>query len=65
MIPGSIDLKNLDAITLKIQYVLEEFSACAAIDTIQTEKMTIALLINRKADELELKGESWPERDSE
>jgi hypothetical protein len=63
--PESIDLKNRDIITLKIQYILEEFSACAAIDTLQLEKMTITILVDQLAGELELKGEYWPERDSD
>jgi len=65
VIPESIDLKNPDALTLKVQYVLEEFSACAAIDTLQRENMTLTILPDQNVGELELKGEFWPERDSD
>lgn len=65
VIPGSIHFKSPEAVTLKISYILEEFSACSAIDTLQKEKMEITILIDQLAGELELKGEYWPERDSD
>ncbi|QNK61206.1 hypothetical protein H7F33_11545 [Pedobacter sp. PAMC26386] len=65
VVPDSIVFKSLDFMVLKLQYVLEEFSACSAIDTLHLEKMTVTVGIDEKARELELKGEYWPERDSE
>lgn len=62
VVPDSLS-NNVGVITLKIQYVLEEFSACSAIDTLQKEKMTVTVYLNEKAGELELTGEYWPERD--
>ena len=64
VVPGSIS-ESLQVITLKLQYVLEEFSACSAIDTLLHEKMTVTVHLDKNAGELELKGEYWPERDSD
>lgn len=64
VVPDSIS-ENLQVITLKLQYVLEEFSACSAIDTLLQEKMTLTVHLDKNAGELELKGEYWPERDSD
>ncbi|MBB5634899.1 hypothetical protein HDE68_000784 [Pedobacter cryoconitis] len=63
VIADSIHLNIPEVITLKIQYALEEFSVCSAIDTLQLEKMTLTMLIDQKTKELEIKGEYWPERD--
>lgn len=62
VVPDSIS-NNAELTTLKLQYVLEEFSACSAIDTLQQEKMTVTVHLDEKAGELELTGEYWPERD--
>ncbi|KIO74663.1 hypothetical protein TH53_25105 [Pedobacter lusitanus] len=65
VVPDSIDLSNPEIIRLKIQYVLEEFSACSAIDTLNKERMTLTIFIDQLTGELELKGEYWPERDAD
>jgi len=65
VIPGSFQFKSAKVINLKISYILEEFSACSAIDTLQKENMEVTILIDQLAGELELKGEYWPERDSD
>lgn len=62
VVPDSLS-NNAGVIILKLQYVLEEFSACSAIDTLQQEKMTLTGYLDEKAGELELIGEYWPERD--
>jgi len=64
VVPDSI-FNNHGVTTLKLQYILEEFSACSAIDTVQQEKMTATVRLDEKTAELELTGEYWPERDSD
>lgn len=62
--PGSFSSK-LKLITVQLQYTLEEFSACSAIDTLAQEKMTVTVHLDEKSTALELIGEYWPERDSD
>lgn len=59
IVPGSINFTPDASVSLKLEYVMEEFNACSAINTEQKEKMTIT--IDREAGVLTLKGESWPE----
>jgi len=60
--PGSMLVKDHGAVSLRLQFVLEEFSACSAIDTEQKDKMTITVSPDLENGVLDLKGETWPER---
>ena len=57
--PGSIVITSSGLITLKLEYVIEEFNACSAINTEKKDRMRAT--IEREAGTLLLKGESWPE----
>lgn len=59
VIPGSITVDVEDGISLKLEYVMEEFNACSAINTEKKDRMRAT--IEREAGTLLLKGESWPE----
>ena len=61
LIPESIVLKDPEAAILTLEYLMEEFSACSAIDTEQKDKMTVTVNADPAAGMLNLKGETWPE----
>ena len=51
-------------ISLKLEYVMEEFNACSAVDTLKKDKMTVKISQDHTGD-YQLTGENWPERDGE
>ncbi|SEA42750.1 hypothetical protein [Pedobacter hartonius] len=59
--PGSMVIKDDGLTSMRLEYVLEEFSACSAIDTEQKDKMTVIVYLNAETGVLNLKGETWPE----
>jgi len=61
LIPGSIHFDEQGVITLKLEYVMEEYNACSAINTEQKDKMTVTINADQEAGSLSLKGENWPE----
>lgn len=48
---------------LKLQYILEEYSACSAVDTLQQERMNFMITPCTDGTVLNLRGENWPQRD--
>lgn len=62
IVPGSITVKA-QVITLQLEYVMEEYNACSAVDTLQKQRMTVSVIPDAGSANLELKGEYWPERD--
>jgi len=61
LIPGSINFDAQGSITLKLEYVMEEYNACSAINTEQKDKMTVTIDADQETGSLNLKGENWPE----
>jgi len=61
--PGTITFTSPTSVTLKLEYVMEEFNACSAIDTEKKEQMTVSAELNIKESLFNLKGEYWAERD--
>jgi len=49
------------SITVEINYSIEEFNACSAIDTEDTKHMHVTVQINQEEGSLQLIGEYWPE----
>lgn len=60
VIPGSITIQEVSPVTLKLEFVKEEFNMCSAIDSVVTDKMAITVSIDRSSGVLALKGETWP-----
>ena len=63
VIADSINLKDALSISLRINYLLEEFNACSAVDSENKEKMPVTVHIDQAAGSLKLTGEYWPELD--
>jgi len=61
--PASISLLNTGSVNLKIHYVLEEYSACSAIDTEEKEIMSVTVTLDARGDVLNLVGAYWPSLD--
>jgi hypothetical protein len=61
VIPEAVVLKDSATAVLDLKYVIEEFSACSAIDTEQKDKMTVTVTVCPETGVLNLKGEVWPE----
>lgn len=61
VVSDSIVFNNTQDIHLKLQYVIEEFSACSAIDTLQQENMKFTAVADLENEQVHLKGEFWPE----
>lgn len=59
--PESIQFESSGAAKLQLEYVMEQFNVCSAIDTEQKDKMTITVNTDAEAGVLSLKGEIWPE----
>lgn len=59
----SINLKDALSLSLRINYLLEEFNACSAVDSENKEKMPVTVHIDETAGSLKLTGEYWPELD--
>jgi hypothetical protein len=62
IVPGSITLKG-DITALKLAYVMEEYNACSAVDTVQQQGMSFTITPEDDSAILHFKGEYWPERD--
>lgn len=52
-------------IALKLEFVMEEYNACSAVDTINTGRMGVSIYCDLDTAELLLTGEYWPERDAD
>ncbi len=63
VIQGTIQFIGADSIKLQLEYEMEEFNACSAVDTLNKGKMTVSIDCNLTAEELNLSGEYWPERE--
>ncbi len=57
----SIKFEDSGAVKLQLEYVMEQFNTCSAIDTEQKDKMTITVNTGPEAGILNLVGETWPE----
>ena len=57
----SVKFEDSGAVKLQLEYVMEQFNACSAIDTEQKDKMTITVNADPEAGILNLVGETWPE----
>lgn len=62
IVAESIVVKG-DTITLKLEYVMEEYNACSAVDTLQKQRMTFSIAPEHDFTRLHFRGEYWPERD--
>jgi hypothetical protein len=60
-VPGSISIQGKYVITLRLEYIKEEYSACSAIDTVLKDHMTVTVNADPEAGLFNLKGENWPE----
>ena len=60
---GSVEFITANEVSLKLLYVIEEYNACSAVDTLNKEKMPVKAVIDAKKEELNLTGEYWAERD--
>jgi len=63
VVPDSIVLTIPGAVNLKVSYVLEEFSACSAIDFEDKEEMPVTVEIDVDEGLFKLTGEYWPSLD--
>jgi len=61
VIPGSITINDAGLINLKLEYVIEEFNACSAIDSQKREKMVVTIDSTTNKGVLNLLAENWPE----
>lgn len=60
---GSLEELRKNEYHVQANYVLEEYSACAAIDQVDAEKMRLSVYLNQEAGSLEVKGIDLPERE--
>lgn len=63
VVTGSIITENLQSIAFKLEYTIEEYNACSAVDTDQKAKMNMTAAIDSDAGLLIIKGENWPQRE--
>ena len=61
VVPGSMVIKTETELSLKLEYVKEEFNACSAVDTELKETMTVTVYSAIDPGILTILGESWPE----
>lgn len=61
VVPESIVFNNAGDIHLKLQYIIEEYNACSAVDTLKQENMKFTAAVDLENAKLHLKGEFWPE----
>jgi len=64
MITDSISFNGSSDMSLRLEYVMEEFNACSAVDTLKKDKMTVKI-DQEQTGAYRLTGEYWPERDGE
>lgn len=62
-IPDTVRFGEANSITLQLEYLMEEFNACSAVDTLNKGKMTVSIYCDLSTGELNLSGEYWPERE--
>ena len=65
VLPGSLEWSGPTAAGLILQYRIEAFNVCSAIDTEAAEKMRFSAVLDFEKKELLLTGENWPERNGE
>ncbi|MBB6502426.1 hypothetical protein [Pedobacter cryoconitis] len=65
VMPESMSHTPLGLITLELSYQLEQFNVCRAIDAVRREKMVVSVFVDQQRGELELRGEYWPERETD
>jgi len=63
IIPGTMQLNGINGVGLQLAYLLEEFSACSAVDTEDKEKMPVTVTVEDDGAALSLTGEYWPSLD--
>lgn len=61
VVPGTIQHQRPEQITLRLEYVMEEFNACSAVDTLRKDKMSVSIYAD--GDGVKMTGEYWPERE--
>jgi len=61
VVSGSTILKTETELTLKLEYVKEEFNACSAVDTELRDRMTVTVYAGTDSAILTIQGEYWPE----
>lgn len=63
VVDGTLHFDGQMDVKLKLEYTMEEFNACSAVDTLNKQKMTVGIDFDLNAAELSLTGEYWAERD--
>lgn len=63
VIAGSASSLDNATVSLKISYVIEEFSACSAVDIEDKASMPVSIATDKENGELTLTGEYWPSLD--
>ncbi|MNR41580.1 hypothetical protein D3C85_1599800 [compost metagenome] len=48
---------------LKVNYVVEEYSVCSAIDTVDSESMQLTATLMNEGNSIQVKGTDLPERE--
>jgi AraC-like DNA-binding protein len=61
VVPGSIVVRDVSPVSLRLEFVKEEFSMCSAIDSELKDSMAVTVIIDKTSGVLKLQGESWPE----
>jgi len=61
VVPGSTVLKTEKELSLKLEYVKEEFNVCSDVDTNLKDSMTVSVHSGVDTGILTILGESWPE----
>lgn len=64
LIADTISFNGKVDISVRLEYVMEEYNACSAVDTLKVDKMTVKISQDQHGDYL-LYGEYWPERDGQ
>ena len=63
VVNDTLKLNSEGGVAFNISYVLEEFSACSAVDTEDTAKMPVTVVADVENGILNLTGEYWPSLD--
>jgi len=61
VVSGSTVIKTANELSLKLEYVKEEFNACSAVDTELKDSMTVNVISVVTTGTITIQGESWPE----
>ena len=60
---GSLEEPGTNEYRVQANYVLEEYSVCAAIDQVDAEKMRLSVYLHPESASMEVKGIDLPDRE--